>query len=209
MFFDDIIGQAFKDFQRGGIAGALSSIGMSHMAPAVANVGIDVVAVGTHSAKSGTAGKIVQWFAHDFPDRKVAAMYGDTVWRDDGAGGGFLGNQFQEGAEAGITGAAVRLLVHTEVREIDGRTVVWVDVDASERRGALSSESSSQIQAGAERALAEQLPLIAVVRSSGADIEEGFSLGSRLLVFDRVRNDPQAPQRYGARITYDLPLKTD
>lgn len=38
------------------------------------------------------------------------------------------------------------------------------------------------------------------------DIEEGFSLGSRLLVFDRVRNDPQAPQRYGSQITYDLPL---
>jgi acetyl-CoA carboxylase carboxyltransferase component len=65
--------------------------------------------------------------------------------------------------------------VHAEVRELDGRLVVWVDVDASERRGALSSESSSQIQAGAERALKEQLPFIAVVRSSGADIEEGFS----------------------------------
>lgn len=41
------------------------------------------------------------------------------------------------------------------------------------------------------------------------DIEEGFSLGSRMLVFDRVRVDPQAPQRYGAQITYDLPLRTD
>lgn len=41
------------------------------------------------------------------------------------------------------------------------------------------------------------------------DIEEGFYLGSRMLVFDRVRMDPQAPERYGARITYDLPLKTD
>lgn len=40
------------------------------------------------------------------------------------------------------------------------------------------------------------------------DIEEGFSLGSRMLVFDRVRHDPHAPQRFGARITYDLPLKT-
>ena len=39
------------------------------------------------------------------------------------------------------------------------------------------------------------------------DIEEGFSLGTRLLVFDRVRHDPQAPDRYGARITYDIPLK--
>lgn len=38
------------------------------------------------------------------------------------------------------------------------------------------------------------------------DIEEGFSLGTRLLVFDRTRIDPQAPERYGARITYDLPL---
>jgi NitT/TauT family transport system ATP-binding protein len=29
-------------------------------------------------------------------------------------------------------------------------------------------------------------------------------LGSRLLVFDKIRHDPQAPQSYGARITYDL-----
>jgi len=36
------------------------------------------------------------------------------------------------------------------------------------------------------------------------DLREGFHLGSRLLVFDKVRHDPQAPQSYGARITYDL-----
>ena len=34
---------------------------------------------------------------------------GDRVWRDDGAGGGYLGNQLPEGAEAGITGVAVRV----------------------------------------------------------------------------------------------------
>ncbi len=34
---------------------------------------------------------------------------GDTVWRDDGAGGGLLGNQLQEGGETGITGVTVRL----------------------------------------------------------------------------------------------------
>ncbi|MGD9782958.1 MAG: hypothetical protein AB7V14_12545, partial [Kiritimatiellia bacterium] len=34
---------------------------------------------------------------------------GDLVWRDDGAGGGLLGNQLQEGAEAGITGVTVRV----------------------------------------------------------------------------------------------------
>jgi NitT/TauT family transport system ATP-binding protein len=39
------------------------------------------------------------------------------------------------------------------------------------------------------------------------DIKEGFHLGSRLLVFDKLRHDPQAPGAYGARITYDLPLR--
>jgi NitT/TauT family transport system ATP-binding protein len=39
------------------------------------------------------------------------------------------------------------------------------------------------------------------------DIKEGFSLGTRLMVFDKVRRDAQAPNAYGATITYDLPLK--
>ncbi|MGE9761606.1 ABC transporter ATP-binding protein [Pseudomonas sp. PDM20] len=41
------------------------------------------------------------------------------------------------------------------------------------------------------------------------DLAEGFSLGTRLLVFDKVRHDPQAPNAYGARITYDIPLNAD
>lgn len=82
MFFDDIIGQTFKDFMRGGIAGALTSIGMSHMAADVADVEIRVCAVGTRSEKSGTAGRIVQWFSEDFPDGKIDACYGDAVWKD-------------------------------------------------------------------------------------------------------------------------------
>ena len=36
------------------------------------------------------------------------------------------------------------------------------------------------------------------------DLHEGFALGTRLLVFDRPREDPQAPERYGATVTYDL-----
>jgi NitT/TauT family transport system ATP-binding protein len=39
------------------------------------------------------------------------------------------------------------------------------------------------------------------------DLKEGFDLGTRLLVFDKVRHDPQAPDAYGARITYDIPLR--
>jgi NitT/TauT family transport system ATP-binding protein len=37
------------------------------------------------------------------------------------------------------------------------------------------------------------------------DISEAFKLGTRVLTFDKVRRDPQAPDAYGARITYDLP----
>jgi NitT/TauT family transport system ATP-binding protein len=38
------------------------------------------------------------------------------------------------------------------------------------------------------------------------DLAEGFYLGTRLLVFDKLRVDPQAPGAYGASITYDLPV---
>jgi NitT/TauT family transport system ATP-binding protein len=39
------------------------------------------------------------------------------------------------------------------------------------------------------------------------DISEAFRLGTRLIVFDKVRLDPQHPHAYGATITYDLKLK--
>ena len=39
------------------------------------------------------------------------------------------------------------------------------------------------------------------------DISEGFSLGSRLLVFDKARLDPHEPDLYGATITFDLPVR--
>ncbi len=38
------------------------------------------------------------------------------------------------------------------------------------------------------------------------DLKEGFYLGTRLWVFDKLRRDPEAPNRYGAGITYDLPV---
>ncbi len=38
------------------------------------------------------------------------------------------------------------------------------------------------------------------------DLAEGFYLGTRLWVFDKDRLDPQTPESYGARITYDLPV---
>jgi NitT/TauT family transport system ATP-binding protein len=41
------------------------------------------------------------------------------------------------------------------------------------------------------------------------DLKEGFRLGTRLLVFDKPRWDPQEPDAYGATVTYDLPLTDD
>ena len=41
------------------------------------------------------------------------------------------------------------------------------------------------------------------------DLSEGFSLGTRLMVFDKTRLDPHAPNAFGARITYDIPLNSE
>ncbi|MCY4058205.1 MAG: hypothetical protein OXG44_09405, partial [Gammaproteobacteria bacterium] len=45
-----------------------------------------------------------------------------------------------------------------------------------------------------------------VTHQHRADVAEGFSLGSRLLVFDKPRLDPHEPDLYGATITFDLPV---
>jgi NitT/TauT family transport system ATP-binding protein len=39
------------------------------------------------------------------------------------------------------------------------------------------------------------------------DLKEGFTLATRVLAFDKVRIDPQAPGAYGATVTYNLPLE--
>jgi NitT/TauT family transport system ATP-binding protein len=41
------------------------------------------------------------------------------------------------------------------------------------------------------------------------DLSEGFTLGTRLMVFDKPRIDPHAPNAYGACITYDIPLNSE
>jgi NitT/TauT family transport system ATP-binding protein len=41
------------------------------------------------------------------------------------------------------------------------------------------------------------------------DIREAFGLATRLVALDRWRRDPQAPDRFGAVVTYDLDLTRD
>ena len=71
---------------------------------------------------------------------------------------------------AKVPGAA-----RVDVREFDGRNVVWLDVNAEMRKGALSSTASSMIAAAGHIAAHHGMPLVAVVGSSGADIAEGIS----------------------------------
>jgi NitT/TauT family transport system ATP-binding protein len=39
------------------------------------------------------------------------------------------------------------------------------------------------------------------------DLKESFQLGTRVLVFDKPRIDPQSPEAYGATVTYNIPLR--
>ncbi len=61
-----------------------------------------------------------------------------------------------------------------EVTQLGDRTVVLVRVDPTVRRGALTSLASETIAAAAKVARVERLPLVGVVNSSGADVNEGM-----------------------------------
>ncbi len=82
MFFDEIIGPALMDFCRGGIAGALSSIGMSHFAPEMATIPIEFCAIGTRNQASGTAEQIRRRAAAVLGNEGPNAYYGRAVWEE-------------------------------------------------------------------------------------------------------------------------------
>jgi acetyl-CoA carboxylase carboxyltransferase component len=69
----------------------------------------------------------------------------------------------------GVTRAGVEHLTGSD------RRVVLIRVDADTRQGALATGDSAVLAAGAQTALAERLPLVVVMASSGADVNEGVS----------------------------------
>ena len=73
------------------------------------------------------------------------------------------------GGVPGTTSAGVSRLPGTD------RKVVLVHVDRSQRRGALASSDSDTITNAAGHALAQRVPLVVVLASSGADIVEGVA----------------------------------
>ncbi len=68
--------------------------------------------------------------------------------------------------------------------------------------GALDPGIRQDMHALAKRLWREERMTVFMVTH---DLKEAFSLGTRVLTFDKVRRDPQAPEVYGATITYDLP----
>ena len=61
------------------------------------------------------------------------------------------------------------------VQDLGGRRIVFVDIDGEVKAGALTSAASATIAEAAEVALAERLPLVIEIESSGADITEGVA----------------------------------
>lgn len=65
--------------------------------------------------------------------------------------------------------------VRVTVRDLDGRRVVWAEFSDDDRTTRLSSSSSDQLTAAAEAARAQHIPLVFVLSTSGADINEGIA----------------------------------
>ncbi len=70
---------------------------------------------------------------------------------------------------AGVPGS-----VSASIDELGGRSVVLVRIDPAQRRGALDAGAGANLAAAAEAALDARLPLVGVMASSGADINDGI-----------------------------------
>ena len=71
--------------------------------------------------------------------------------------------------------AGTRGCVTARVDDIGGRPAVVVEIDPTDRKGALSSDDGESIAIAAHIALAERMPLVGYIASSGADIVEGMA----------------------------------
>ena len=65
--------------------------------------------------------------------------------------------------------------VTATVEDLGGRTVVLARIDPALRRGALDAESGATLAAAARAALEARIPLVGVIASSGADVNDGVA----------------------------------
>ena len=71
--------------------------------------------------------------------------------------------------------ACVPSAVSVMLRDLDGRVVVWAEFEKDDEPTSLTSAGSEQLVLAARTALTRRLPLVLVLSTSGADINEGVS----------------------------------
>src|SRR4051812_117820 len=79
------------------------------------------------------------------------------------------------GADGVPMRAGVPGTVHATRERLGGREVVLVRSDPSVRKGALRHADGVTIATAAAHAVESELPLVAVIASSGADVHEGIA----------------------------------
>ena len=65
--------------------------------------------------------------------------------------------------------------LEARTEQLAGRDVVFVEIDPSRRKGALTEADGETFAAAARLALDARVPLVAVIASSGADVHEGIA----------------------------------
>ncbi|WP_420453321.1 acyl-CoA carboxylase subunit beta [Ilumatobacter sp.] len=66
-------------------------------------------------------------------------------------------------------------LAQVEVREFDGRRVVWIEFDDADEPARLTAATAQQIHRGVTAALEQRVPVVLVMSTSGTDIVEGMA----------------------------------
>ena len=61
-----------------------------------------------------------------------------------------------------------------ETVELDGRTIVLIEFEDADEPARLASTTSDQLERGIAAALAQRIPIVVVISTSGTDIEEGM-----------------------------------
>ncbi len=74
----------------------------------------------------------------------------------------------------GTAQATIREL-DPSLNDVDGRTAMWIEFDAGDEPARLNAATSQQLEAGIATALAQRLPLVISISTSGTDIEEGMT----------------------------------
>jgi acetyl-CoA carboxylase carboxyltransferase component len=83
-------------------------------------------------------------------------------------------------SERAVTTTGLALAAHTpsdvavSVRPLNGRDVVWAEFITDDRTAPLTAESSLQLARAARAARSQRLPLVMVLATSGAAIDEGI-----------------------------------